>query len=159
MEYPATKNGPFDRFLQHQEHMYAVALEELQQGQKHSCWMWFIFPQLRILARSRKAFVFGIIDLEYARMYLHHPVLGPRLIACCQAMLTHQDKTAEEILGEVDALKLRACATLFSLVSREDSVFHQILHQFYGGRRDALTLSFASGRILDFTYRKFSPWQ
>ena len=149
------KSEAFGRFLKCQEQMYDVALRELQDGKKQSHWMWYIFPQLRGLARSRKSFVFGIVNMDYAKAYLSHPVLGPRLIACCQALLVHKDKKIADIMGETDRKKLQSCATLFSLVSEENSVFHQLLERFFDGHRDALTLGLASGCILDFTYRKY----
>ena len=147
--------GLFDRFIKRQEKMYPVALEELKAGKKCGHWIWYTLPQIRGLARSRKAFVFGIPNAEYARQYLAHPILGPRLIQCCQTILTHKEKTARQILGDLDALKLRSCATLFAMVSREGSVFHQVLDQFYEGRKDPFTLGLVSGTILDMTYRKF----
>ena len=150
-----TKHGPFDRFLKCQERIYDVALQELKEGRKCTHLIGYIFPQIRGLAKSRKSFVFGIINVDYAKEYLDHPLLGPRLIASCEAILTHKGKSAEEILGDADALKLQSCATLFSLVSKENSVFHQVLEQFYEGECDPVTLGLASGRILDFTYRKY----
>lgn len=155
MKQQSIIHDSFTRFLKRQAPMYECVLRELQAGRKEHCWMWYIFPQMRGLARSRTAFVFGLVDAEHARAYLAHPVLGPRLIACCEAILTHKDKTARDILGEVDAMKLRACATLFACISEENSVFHRILEQFFDGSRDLLTLGLISGTILDITPRKF----
>jgi len=144
-----------ERFVKGQEQMYERALQELREGKKKTHWMWYIFPQMRGLAKSRKSFLYGITSLDEAGDYLAHPVLGPRLTDCCEAILTHKGKSAEEILGELDAMKLRSCATLFSLVSNENSVFHRILEQFFKGQRDPITLGLAGGTILDMTYRKY----
>lgn len=155
MIFRLIREYPLHRFLKRQEKMYGIALQELRSGLKHHHWMWYIFPQLRGLARSRKAFVFGIVNLREARAYLAHPILGSRLITCCEAILTHADRPPEEILGALDAVKLRSCATLFSLVSEKDSVFHAVLDRFYDGKPDPLTLGLADGSIKDETYKKY----
>lgn len=130
-----------ERFLRAQEDMYHRALAELREGEKRSHWIWYIFPQLQGLGSSAMAQLYGIRDLAEARAYLAHPVLGERLITCCEALLVHKDKTAEEILGAVDALKLRSSMTLFALVSEENSVFYKMLEQFYEGQKDPITLA------------------
>lgn len=135
------KSDPLGRFLKRQEEHYELALRELTQGKKENHWVWYIFPQLRGLGRSQMAFNMGIADIEEAKAYLEHPVLGPRLIACCEAMLLHKDKTALEILGEVDAMKFRSCATLFMIASGGGPVFKQVLDQFYEGCGDEKTKS------------------
>ena len=129
-----------ERFVSAQADMYETALQELKKGRKRSHWIWYIFPQLRGMGRSTTAHFYGIENLEEARAYLAHPILGQRLKACCEAMLLHQDKTAIGILGETDAMKLRSSMTLFALVSEENSLFHQVLAQFYEGRFDGWTL-------------------
>ncbi len=144
-----------ERYLRRQSHTYETALQELKQGEKKSCWMWFIFPQLRGLARSRKSFVYGIRDLDEAKAYLAHPVLGPRLIECCEAVLEHSDRSAEEIFGELDAVKLCSSMTLFSLVCNEGSIFHNVLDRFFGGQRDRLTVGITDGSIIDITHRQY----
>ena len=130
-----------ERFLRAQEDMYHRALAELREGEKRSHWIWYIFPQLQGWRSSAMAQLYGIRDLAEARAYLAHPVLGERLITCCEALLVHKDKTAEEILGAVDALKLRSSMTLFALVSEENSVFYKVLEQFYEGQKDPITLA------------------
>ena len=130
-------------------------LGELRRGKKETCWMWFVFPQLRGLARSRKAFVFGLSGEEQARAFLNHPLLGERLKACTETLLCHTDKTAEEIFGEGDALKLFSSMTLFAELSEENSVFHQVLDRFFGGERDRATLGLLSGKVLDATILKY----
>ena len=130
-------------------------LSELRRGKKETCWMWYVFPQLRGLARSRKAFVFGITGEAEARQYLAHPILGERLKACCETLLKNTDKTAEEIFGENDAKKLFYSMTLFAWISEENSVFHKVLDRYFEGERDRVTLGLLSGKILDATVLKY----
>ena len=125
------------RFHAAQEDTYAAALAELQAGQKRGHWMWFIFPQLASLGRSSTAKFYGIADLAEARAYLADPVLGPRLIACAQAMLLHPNRSAQDILGPVDAMKLRSSATLFAAAGAQ--VMDRVLATFHGGERCAVT--------------------
>ena len=155
MEIKTRIHGLFDRFLARQGRMYDVALRELAQGQRRTNWICYIFPQLRGLAKNRKAFVFGLVNGSYAKAYLAHPVLGARLIRCCETLLMHKNKTAEDILGENGGMKLRSCATLFSMVSEEGSVFHRVLDRFFDGKPDPVTVGLVNGSILDMTYRKF----
>lgn len=128
-----------DRFVAAQEDAYPVALSELRQGRKQSHWMWFIFPQLRGLGRSEMSRFYGIADLDEATRYLAHPVLGPRLVECAQAVLTHRDTPAEAVMGAVDAGKLRSSATLFSAVAGAPDVFDRILAEFFDTRPCPLT--------------------
>ncbi|MTH78418.1 DUF1810 domain-containing protein [Paracoccus aestuariivivens] len=129
------------RFTAAQRDCYDVALAELRAGRKQSHWMWFIFPQLRGLGMSERSHFYGIADLDEARRYLDDPVLGPRLIACCKAVLAHADRPPEAILGSVDAGKLRSSATLFAAVPGADGVFGDILETFFGSIRCRLTLN------------------
>lgn len=129
-----------DRFIDAQRGIYPIALAEIVSGQKRSHWMWFIFPQLRGLGTSDMAYTYGISGLDEARAYLAHPVLSERLIEISGALLAHGDKTPSAILGPVDAMKLQSSMTLFSVISENDSVFHKVLEQFYGGNRDTRTL-------------------
>lgn len=126
------------RFHAPQSRDYPTALAELRQGRKLSHWMWWIFPQLASLGRSARAVEYGIRDLPEARAYLADPVLGPRLAECARAVLTHPDIPIEEIMGPVDALKLRSSATLFEAAGGGPE-FAQLLETFYGGRRCPLT--------------------
>lgn len=135
-----------DRFIKAQEHMYAVALEEIKNGQKRSHWMWYIFPQLRGLGRSSAAYAYGISGLEEAKAYLMHPILSERLFEISEMLLTLKNKAPEDIFGYTDAMKLRSSMTLFSFVSNEGSVFHKVLERFYDGRPDALTLEMIKAR-------------
>lgn len=134
-----------DRFLAAQETSYDTALAELRAGRKQSHWMWFIFPQLRGLGHSAMAQFYGIADRDEARRYLAHPVLGPRLIACAEAVLAHHDLPAEQIMGTVDAAKLRSSATLFSAAGGGTEVFDRLLQVFFEGRRCPRTLASLGG--------------
>lgn len=129
-----------NRFLEVQELMYATALEEIKKGEKESHWIWYIFPQLRGLGYSPKAYTYGINGLEEAKVYLDHPVLSSRLIEITEALLTHRGKDIEDIMGDIDALKLRSSVTLFALISEPKSVFHRILEVFYDSKMDEMTL-------------------
>lgn len=129
-----------ERFLKAQESSYDIALQELNDGRKRSHWMWYIFPQLKALGYSETALYYGITDIEEAKCYLAQPILSARLVACCEAILLHKDKSALRILGDIDAMKLKSSMTLFALASdEENSVFHQVLTQFYDGKMDDKT--------------------
>lgn len=134
--------NPLERFVQAQDGVHEQALGELKAGRKTGHWMWFVLPQLRGLGRSSTAQHYGIADRAEAEAYLAHPLLGERLRGCVQAMLAHRGRSAESILGEVDALKLRSCLTLFDAVSPSPvNIFRDALDAFYGGQPDATTLA------------------
>ncbi len=144
-EAEATMTGSSDpyllgRFLLAQEDDYPVALSEIKSGRKRSHWMWYIFPQIDGLAFSSTSKHFSIKSLDEARAYLDHPILGPRLRECAEAVVNLEGKTAREIFGSPDDLKLRSCATLFACVSPPGSVFDRLLAKYYQGRRDEKTL-------------------
>ncbi|WP_251971601.1 DUF1810 domain-containing protein [Sphaerotilus microaerophilus] len=128
------------RFVDAQAPVWPQVHAELAAGAKRSHWMWFIFPQLRGLGRSETARFYGIGDLDEARAWWAHPLLGPRLreafglLAALPSTLS-----AEQVLGPVDALKLRSCLTLFEAVAPEEAVLGVLLARWYGGRRDAAT--------------------
>ena len=129
------------RFLDAQARDYDRALAEIRSGRKESHWMWYVFPQYRGLGHSAMSQRYAIGSLEEARAYLDHPVLGQRLIACAEAALAASGRTAHEIFGSPDDLKLRSCATLFAAAStRKPSVFDAILDQYFDGRGDDTTL-------------------
>ena len=128
------------RFLAAQFPVIDAVLAELRVGCKESHWMWFVFPQLSALGRSGTARFYGIEDLEHARRYLAHPVLGPRLLECTRAVLAHGDQTAHAIFGSPDDLKFRSCMTLFELAGSQHPEFRQALELFYGGAPDPLTV-------------------
>lgn len=127
------------RFASAQDANYPTALAEIQAGRKSSHWIWYIFPQMRGLGRSMASRFYGIADRAEAEAYLHHEVYGPRLREMTQALLSHRDKSAREILGGIDAQKVCSCMTLFDVIAPND-IFGQVLKQFYGGRRCQLTL-------------------
>lgn len=127
------------RFHTAQAETYESALDELRVGHKQTHWMWFIFPQLVGLGRSDRARFYGIRDLPEARAYLADPVLGPRLTQAAEAVLSHPDQRIDQIMGHVDAVKLRSCATLFE-VAGGGEVFDRIIDTFYEGMPCPLTL-------------------
>ncbi|MGN7293908.1 DUF1810 domain-containing protein [Rhizobium sp. SAFR-030] len=129
------------RFVSAQESIYSQALRELIAGRKHSHWMWFIFPQIEGLGRSATARHYAISGRAEAQAYAAHPLLGPRLLECTQAMLTHAGRTAQEIFGSPDDLKFRSSMTLFAAISEKGSPFERALDQFCDGRPDGETLA------------------
>lgn len=134
------------RFVDAQQGSYERALAEVRAGRKQSHWMWYIFPQLRGLGHSAMAERYGIAGLDEAAAYLAHPLLGPRLIAICEALLAVQDRTAHEVFGSPDDLKLHSCATLFAQAAPPGSVFHRVLAQYFAGEADAKTLQSLQAR-------------
>jgi uncharacterized protein (DUF1810 family) len=139
---------PFDfqRFVIAQEDSFETALAEISAGYKVSHWMWFIFPQFAGLGFSSMARRYAIQSLAEARAYLAHPVLGPRLIACAEAVLRVDGKTAYDIFDTPDDLKLKSCATMFALVSPPGNVFGRLLEKYYDGEQDGRTLQMI-GRV------------
>lgn len=136
-------DDPFDlnRFVSAQESDYARAIAELRAGRKRSHWMWYIFPQFDGLGVSATARRYAIRSRAEAEAYLAHPLLGPRLLSCAEAALAIQGRSAREVFGTPDELKLRSCATLFAEVSPSGSVFHQLLARYFSGEPDASTLA------------------
>ncbi|XDA98077.1 DUF1810 domain-containing protein [Sulfitobacter sp. LCG007] len=123
-----------ERFVAAQAPVIDRVRAELSAGRKSSHWMWFVFPQLRGLGQSPMAWFYGLAGVPEARAYDAHEVLGPRLRGCAALVLSHSGRSAEEIMGPVDALKLRSCATLFAEVSQEPAVFARLLETFHGGQ-------------------------
>jgi uncharacterized protein (DUF1810 family) len=135
------------RFRDAQDGVIGTALGELRAGSKQSHWMWFVFPQLAGLGRSPTAKFFGIESLREARAYLDDPMLGPRLRECVQTLLPwSRTRTAEQIFGPIDAMKLRSSLTMFDAVE-PNGMFQQALVNFFGGRRDELTLALLDRRL------------
>jgi uncharacterized protein (DUF1810 family) len=130
-----------DRFVRAQEADYERALAEIRSGRKRSHWMWYVFPQFAGLGLSATSQRYAINSLAEARAYLAHPILGARLTEIAEAVLNVQGRTAHEMFGSPDDLKLKSSATLFSLVSPDDSVFHRIIDKYFEGRRDEKTLA------------------
>jgi uncharacterized protein (DUF1810 family) len=136
-------NDPFDlqRFIAAQDGVYETALGELRAGSKQSHWMWFIFPQLRGLGLSAIARFYAIVSLDEARAYLAHPLLGARLRECVEAILPLAERlSAEQIVGPVDAMKLRSSLTLFDQ-AQLNALFDAGLALLFQGQRDARTLA------------------
>jgi uncharacterized protein (DUF1810 family) len=127
------------RFTSAQGAAYDRALAEVRNGQKRSHWMWFIFPQIDGLGFSATAKHYAIKSAEEARQYLAHPILGPRLRECAEAVLAVNGRSASEIFGSPDDLKLNSCMTLFESFAEQDSVFGRVLDKYYQGRRDSRT--------------------
>lgn len=127
------------RFVAAQEGVYDLALAEIRGGRKRTHWMWFVFPQLHGLGSSPISERFAISGAAEARAYLAHPVLGPRLIECCETLLRANAGSAMDIFGSPDDLKLRSCATLFASVSGGGSVFERVLERFFDGAPDEKT--------------------
>ena len=128
-----------NRFLEAQKIMYETALEEIKKGEKESHWIWYIFPQRRCLGRSSRAHYYGIADRAEAEQYFNHQILGSRIREITEALLAHRNKTASEIFGEIDAIKVRSCMTMFDYLSPCD-IFSEILDSFYESERCELTL-------------------
>jgi uncharacterized protein (DUF1810 family) len=134
-----------ERFTTAQADVIDGATAELRAGHKSGHWMWFIFPQLLGLGRSEMSRFYAIASLEEARAYLAHPVLGPRLRECTSLLLDHDDRSAEAILGPIDATKLRSCMTLFAAADPNAPLFDRALSRFFDGERDPLTIDLLGG--------------
>ena len=134
-----------DRFVQAQTLMYPSVLKQIQNGKKTSHWMWYMFPQLRGLGTSAMAHLYGISGLGEAKAYLAHPVLSGRLYELCGELLKHKDKTALEIFGDIDEMKLKSSMTLFALTSEDYTIFDEVLENFFGGAMDEVTVKLING--------------
>jgi len=134
-----------ERFVTAQASVFASVCEELRAGEKQSHWMWFIFPQLRALGHSSMAKHYGLADLAEAQAYWRHPALGERLRLCTALVLGVSGRTANEIFGSPDDLKLRSCVTLFEAAAPEEAGFGRVLERYYAGKRDAATLRLLKG--------------
>ena len=135
------QDDPFDlnRFVGAQSGTYDLALAELRNGRKDGHWIWFIFPQVAGLGMSSMSQAYAVTGIDEARAYLAHPLLGPRLRACFDALLAVDGRTADAILGAVDAVKVRSSATLFARADPSDPRFQAVLDRYYGGAADART--------------------
>lgn len=128
------------RFLTAQASTYDTVLAELRAGRKSSHWIWFIFPQIAGLGHSNMAQQFAIGSLDEAKTYLQHPVLGPRLRTCTQLVLDVNGRSAGEIFPYPDNLKFRSCMTLFMAATPDNTLFKSVLHKYFDGKPDQLTL-------------------
>lgn len=129
-----------NRFVQAQKANYDQALSEIRAGQKLSHWMWYIFPQFDGLGFSPTSRRYAIKSIAEAKAYLQHPVLGPRLVECCEAVVNVTGRSASDIFGSPDDMKLRSCATLFARVSAPGSILECLLGKFFEGVLDQRTL-------------------
>ena len=129
------------RFLQAQETVYQRALAELRSGLKQTHWMWFIFPQIEGLGRSETSHFYAVKSIGEARQYLDHPVLGARLVECAEAVLAVEGRSAAQMLGYPDDLKLKSSMTLFEQADGAGSVFARVMDKYFAGERDAATLA------------------
>ncbi|WP_264552027.1 DUF1810 domain-containing protein [Flavobacterium sp. N2038] len=143
----AYSNNDLSRFLDAQNKLYLTALSEISKGKKETHWMWFIFPQIKGLGKSDTANLYAIADLKEATEFLEHPILGKHLIEISELLLTFKRKSADGILGDLDARKLRSSMTLFSMVENTNPVFQEILDAFFSGESDPLTLSIINSTI------------
>jgi len=143
---PRGVDDPFDlnRFLKAQDNDYNDILAEIKAGEKRTHWMWYVFPQIDGLAFSSMSKLYSIKSIEEAKAYFRHPLLGPRLRECAEAVVAVEGRSVGEIFGSPDDLKLRSSATLFASVSPPGSVFERILEKYYRGLRDDKSL-----RLLD----------
>jgi uncharacterized protein (DUF1810 family) len=130
-----------DRFIDAQKNSYAVALAEIKRGRKSSHWMWYIFPQISGLGQSSTAIYYSIRDLNEAKEYYAHPVLGARLREISTVLLNLQGSDPVAVFGGIDSMKLKSSMTLFAVAAPEDKLFQQVLDKYYNGDLDRLTLS------------------
>lgn len=135
-------NAPHDlsRFVEAQAEVYDQALSEVRAGRKRSHWMWYVFPQFDGLGFSSTSQRYAIKSITETKAYLLHPILGPRLVECCEAVVNVNGRSAYDIFGSPDYLKLRSCATLFAQVSGSGSVFERLLGKYFEGVPDERTL-------------------
>ena len=142
----AATNDPFDlqRFVDAQDRIYDTVVDELTAARKRSHWMWFIFPQLRGLGSSPTAVRFAISSADEARAYLAHDLLGPRLRECARMVARIDGRSAEDIFGWPDDMKLRSSMTLFARTADDNADFVAVLDKFYGGEEDPATLALLS---------------
>ena len=129
-----------DRFLQAQAYNYDDALREIRSGRKQSCWMWYVFPQIRGLGQSSMARTYELESMKEAKEYLAHPVLGARLQEICEAALQTESDNAGMVFGFPDDMKLRSSMTLFEQADPKNLIYGKVLDKFFHGNRDEMTL-------------------
>ena len=132
----------FNDFIKAQDAVYSQVISELTQGHKRTHWMWFIFPQVKELGHSTMSQRYAIESLEQAKEYLQHDILSTRLVQCAELLELHPDKSALDIFGAIDTIKLHSSLTLFTLASssKKNCVFDQLLDQFFEGAYDIKTI-------------------
>ena len=139
MEKIMVSSNNLSRFIEAQENTYSDALSEIRNGRKRTHWMWFIFPQIKGLGNTQMSVKYSINDINEAIFYINHPILGNRLKEITGELLKIKDKSALDIFGSPDDKKLKSCMTLFSIAS-QDSIFRQVLSQFFNSEKDGKTL-------------------
>lgn len=132
------------RFILAQEKVYSQVISELKNGKKLSHWIWYIFPQIKGLGQSPTAVFYSIQSIDEAKLYLENDTLRERLLECCQILIGLKFKTATEILGGIDSMKLRSSMTLFNFVKPENDIFKQVLEIYFNGEKDATSLRILS---------------
>jgi uncharacterized protein (DUF1810 family) len=130
-----------NRFIREQENIYPQVIKELKNGKKVSHWMWFIFPQIEGLGSSSTSKYYSIKTIAEAKKYLAHPLLGKRLLECSKVLLKIEGKSAEDIFGYPDHLKLQSSMTLFSFISPASTVFLEVLNEYFNNQKDQKTLN------------------
>lgn len=139
-----TNTNELIRFLEAQNQVYLKALSEIKEGKKNTHWMWYVFPQIKGLGSSETAKYYGVKDMDEATAYLQHPILGKHLIEIAEAVLNLNGKTATQIFGTTDDMKLRSCMTLFANVKNTNPIFQKVLIKYFNGIPDELTLQLAN---------------
>lgn len=139
-------DDPFDlqRFVVEQDRVYGSVIDELRRGRKRGHWIWFVFPQVRGLGHSAMAHRYGISSLDEARAYLAHEVLGPRLRECARLVTHIGGRSADDIFGWPDNLKVRSSMTLFARATDDNADFRAVLDKFYDGEDDPATVELLS---------------
>lgn len=142
-----TADFNLNRFITAQENVYTTVLTELKNGDKQSHWMWFIFPQIDGLGTSATAKLYAIKSIEEAKAYFNHPILGKRLLECAAILLSIKNKSANNILGFPDYVKLQSCISLFSILFPEEQLFTEVLAKYYDDQKDPKTTNILSSFI------------
>ena len=135
-----------ERFITAQNYSYQNALSEIRSGKKFSHWIWYIFPQLKGLGHSQRSEFYGIENIDEAKNYLAHPILGARLLEITDALLKLDENDPFKVMGSPDDMKLKSCMTLFASISDKDSIFHKVLEKYFNGTKDENTLSIIKGQ-------------
>ena len=131
------------KFITAQKEDFDIALTEIKNGRKKSHWIWYIFPQIAGLGRSATSEYYAIQNLSEAKMYLENEYLHNNLLTICRASLDLKTDNAEEVLGWIDAMKLKSSMTLFTLAAPEEPVFKAVLDKFFHGELDEKTVEIA----------------
>ena len=126
-------NDKLNRFIQAQENTYHIALNEIKEGKKQSHWMWFIFPQVHGLGKSLISQKYSIKNYDEAKDFINHDILGSRLIEITKALIKLENKSAKEIFGIPDYLKLKSSMTLFKIISTDNNIFSDTLNKYFNG--------------------------